>query len=37
LQINQNEPSESFATAYKAIATTFLAEVKAKREEVLQS
>jgi sulfite reductase (ferredoxin) len=37
LQINQNEPSEDFATTYKAIATTFLADVKAKREEVLQS
>ncbi len=37
LQINQNEPSESFATAYKAAATAFLEDVKAKREEVLQS
>ncbi|MDB5030943.1 nitrite reductase [Mucilaginibacter sp.] len=37
LQINQNEPSEEFATAYKASATAFLETVKAKRESVLQS
>ncbi|MDB4927209.1 nitrite reductase [Mucilaginibacter sp.] len=37
LQINQNEPSEEFATAYKAAATAFLETVKAKRESVLQS
>jgi sulfite reductase (ferredoxin) len=36
-QINQNEPSEEFATAYKASATAFLETVKAKRESVLQS
>lgn len=35
-QINQNEPSEEFATRYKALATGFLADVKAKREAVLQ-
>ncbi|MCC8426200.1 HEPN domain-containing protein [Mucilaginibacter sp. UR6-11] len=37
LQINQNEPSEEFAIAYKAAATAFLDTVKAKREAVLQS
>jgi len=37
LQINQNEPSEEFATAYKAAANSFLETVKAKREAVLQS
>jgi sulfite reductase (ferredoxin) len=36
-QINQNEPSEEFATTYKAAATEFLENVKAKREAVLQS
>ncbi|TSJ40866.1 HEPN domain-containing protein [Mucilaginibacter corticis] len=36
-QINKNEPSEEFATRYKALATEFLANVKAKREAVLQS
>ncbi|MFD2871601.1 nitrite reductase [Mucilaginibacter ximonensis] len=36
-QINQNEPSEEFAARYKAQATEFLADVKAKREAVLQS
>ena len=36
-QINQNEPSEEFATRYKALATEFLANVKAKRETVLQA
>ncbi|WP_214070556.1 HEPN domain-containing protein [Mucilaginibacter sp. dw_454] len=36
-QINQHEPSEEFATRYKALATEFLANVKAKRETVLQS
>jgi sulfite reductase (ferredoxin) len=37
LQINKNEPSESFATAYKAAATQFFENVKVKREVVLQS
>ncbi|HEY0246271.1 MAG TPA: nitrite reductase [Mucilaginibacter sp.] len=37
LQINQNEPSEAFATAYKAQANDFLNTIKAKREEILQS
>jgi sulfite reductase (ferredoxin) len=37
LQINKNEPSEAFATAYKQQATAFLQTVKDKREAVLQS
>ncbi|MDB5111137.1 MAG: Sulfite reductase ferredoxin [Mucilaginibacter sp.] len=37
LQINKNEPSEEFATTYKALAVDFLNTVKTKREEVLQS
>lgn len=37
LQINKNEPSEAFATAYKQQATDFLEAVKVKREAVLQS
>ena len=37
LQINQNEPSETFATAYIKQATEFLTAVKAKREELVQS
>lgn len=37
LQINQNEPSEAFATAYLQQATDFLTTVKAKREELVQS
>jgi len=37
LQINQNEPSKEFATAYKAEATDFLNKIKAKREEMVQS
>lgn len=37
LQINQNEPSKEFATAYKAEANQFLNLVKAKREELVQS
>ncbi|MEB0249227.1 nitrite reductase, partial [Mucilaginibacter sp. 5B2] len=37
LQINKNEPSEEFATAYKQQATDFLEAVKTKREAVLQS
>lgn len=37
LQINKNEPSEEFATAYLAAATGFLADVKTKREAVVQS
>jgi len=37
LQINKNEPSEEFATAYKSQATAFLEAVKTKREAVLQS
>lgn len=36
-QLNKNEPSEEFATKYKAAATDFLGNVKAKREAVLQS
>ncbi len=37
LQINQNEPSETFAVSYLAAATDFLETVKAKREELIQS
>jgi len=37
LQINKNEPSEEFATAYRKQAETFLASVKAKREALVQS
>ena len=37
LQINQNEPSEEFATAYRAEANEFLNIVKTKREELVQS
>ncbi|GAB2980796.1 nitrite/sulfite reductase [Mucilaginibacter puniceus] len=37
LQINQNEPSEVFATKYLAAAADFLASVKAKRELLVQS
>jgi sulfite reductase (ferredoxin) len=37
LQINQNEPSEAFATQYLKQATDFLAAVKVKREELVQS
>ncbi len=37
LQINQNEPSEAFATTYLAQAADFLATVKVKREPLLQS
>jgi sulfite reductase (ferredoxin) len=37
LQINQNEPSEEFATKYMAAAADYLENVKAKREAVLQS
>ncbi|WP_428331146.1 HEPN domain-containing protein [Mucilaginibacter sp.] len=37
LQINQNEPSESFATTYLQAANEFLDTVKAKREELIQS
>jgi sulfite reductase (ferredoxin) len=36
-QLNQHEPSEAFATEYKALATQFLENVKTKREAVLQS
>lgn len=36
-QINQHEPSEEFAAKYKALAIDFLANVKAKREAVLQA
>ena len=36
-QINQNEPSEEFATAYLAQAADFLATVKVKREALVQS
>ncbi|MBD1391877.1 HEPN domain-containing protein [Mucilaginibacter glaciei] len=35
LQINKNEPTEEFATAYKQQATDFLQSVKDKREAVL--
>lgn len=37
LEINKNEPSESFATAYLQAAGNFLNIVKAKREELVQS
>lgn len=37
LQINQNEPSEEFATKYLAAAADFLASVKVKRELLVQS
>jgi sulfite reductase (ferredoxin) len=37
LQINQNEPSESFAAAYMQVAGEFLNAVKIKREELVQS
>lgn len=37
LQINKNEPSEEFATAYRKHAEAFLAGVKAKREALVQS
>jgi sulfite reductase (ferredoxin) len=37
LQINKNEPSEEFATAYRKQAEAFLASVKAKREALIQS
>jgi len=37
LQINKNEPSEAFATAYRKQAEAFLASVKAKREALVQS
>jgi sulfite reductase (ferredoxin) len=37
LEINKNEPSESFAAIYLAAATDFLITVKAKREELVQS
>jgi sulfite reductase (ferredoxin) len=37
LQINKNEPSESFATAYLQQAGEFLNTVKVKREELIQS
>lgn len=36
LQINQNEPSEEFATAYLAQATEFLSRSKDKREALVQ-
>ena len=36
-QINQNEPSVEFATAYLAQAADFLSTVKAKREALVQS
>lgn len=35
LQINQNEPSQEFATRYLAEATAFLGSVKLKREELV--
>jgi sulfite reductase (ferredoxin) len=37
LQINKNEPSEEFATAYLAAAKDFLGSVKTKREALVQS
>jgi sulfite reductase (ferredoxin) len=37
LQINKNEPSESFATVYLQAAGEFLNAVKIKREELVQS
>jgi sulfite reductase (ferredoxin) len=37
LQINKNEPSEEFATAYLAAASGFLSGVKIKREALVQS
>ena len=37
LEINKNEPSESFAKAYLQKASAFLTSAKAKREELLQS
>jgi sulfite reductase (ferredoxin) len=37
LQINKNEPSEEFATAYLAAASSFLNSVKVKREALVQS
>jgi sulfite reductase (ferredoxin) len=37
LQINKNEPSEAFATAYLQQAGEFLNTVKIKREELVQS
>jgi sulfite reductase (ferredoxin) len=37
LEINKNEPSEEFATAYLQKAADFLTIVKAKREELVQS
>ncbi|MEO6980457.1 MAG: nitrite reductase, partial [Mucilaginibacter sp.] len=36
LQINKNEPSEEFATAYLQLAGEFLNTVKIKREELVQ-
>jgi sulfite reductase (ferredoxin) len=36
LQINQNEPSEQFATAYLAQAAEFLSKSKDKREALVQ-
>jgi len=37
LQINKNEPSESFARTYIKEAADFLNNVKIKREELVQS
>lgn len=37
MQINQNEPSEAFATAYMQTAQAFLNQVKEKREALLQA
>lgn len=37
LQINKNEPSEEFATAYLAAAKSYLEAVKVKREALVQS
>jgi sulfite reductase (ferredoxin) len=37
LQINKNEPSEEFATAYIQTAEEFLQQAKTKREELVQA
>jgi len=37
LEINKHEPSEEFAKTYLAKASDFLAAVKIKREELVQS
>jgi sulfite reductase (ferredoxin) len=37
LQINKNEPTETFATTYLGQAEAFLNQVKAKREELVKA